>query len=675
MTSNQERTASRGRVGSVRRCVAGSATTRSSASAAALLALIFGLSCLSGCGTGDDDKKDTTGGDTAGADGGVDGGVDGGAGDTAIDGSGQTDGVANSDVGATDGAGTGEVLTARSLRFTDNMTAIWGSGPDDIWWVGSGGRVLHYNGSVLTPRKSGTDRDLYGVWGRGPKDVWLVGDRIVLHYDGVKMQDRTPDDIGKVILRGVHAPADASTVMMGGDDGVVYRVLPSNKLMKEQTNFALKIRAIHAINAGNVWAVGDKGQALRLSGGSWASVPLPNANADLHGLTATATGRLLTVGDGGYVAATESKLWVDSLTNDPKSRDLFGIWSMGEKEAWAVGADGALIHHIGSKWNVTDIDGTYMKTGTFRAVWGMAAQGAEAAFAFAVGDKGVGIRFDGATEKWLDYRAETTAHLNNITTLPDGRLIVAGDSGVLLEAKDANAGFVDLGVAVTGTHLRGVADDGAKGFWAVGDNGVTVRITADGDPQVRVAAEAAGQRLSGVALVGKDVVAVGHGGIALRWDGSDWKAEKTGVQFNLTAIATHGGEAWAVGEFGTVIHRDSSGKWNKEASGESFNLHRVAAWDKGVVAVGDNGLVLLRVDGKWSKVFESPGLFLYGVARSADGNIIGVGWKGTLVVGAGGDWKVVESGLPNVLLDVAVSGKDAVAIGHKGGIYQLDAGL
>lgn len=663
MTRKRERAAACGRVGSARR-FANVAVTMF------VLGVVFGLSA---CGTDKDDPKDAGAADAASVEDGVTG--DGGGSD-ALDGGGQLDGATAGDSAAAGDAGGGdEILTARSLRFTDDMKAIWGSGADDIWWVGAGGRVLHYNGSVLTPRKSGTDKDLHGVWGRGPKDVWIVGDRIVLHYNGVAMVDRTPDDIGKVVLRAVHAPADKSTVMMGGDAGVIYRVIKGTKLMKEQTNTALTIRGMHAINGGNVWAVGDKGQALRLSGGTWSSVPLPKANADLHGLTATATGRLLTVGDGGYVAATESKLWKDSLSNDPKSRDLYGIWSVGEKEAWAVGLEGALIHHIGSKWNVTDIDGTYMKTGTFRAVWGMAASGSSETFAFAVGDKGVGIRFDGATDKWLDYRAETTAHLNNVAALPDGRVVIAGDSGVLLEAPDAKSAFVDLGVAVTGTHLRGVSDDGAKGFWAVGDDGVTVHVDANGKAEVIIATEAAGQRLAGVALAGKDVVAVGHGGAAMRWDGSAWKSETTGVQFNLTAISAHGDTAWAVGEFGTVIRRDAGGKWSKEASGESFNLHRVIAWDKGAAAVGDNGLVLTRVDGKWTKVFESPGLFLYGVTRSDDGNIIGVGWKGTLVMGSGADWKVVESGLPNVLLDVTAAGKEAVAIGHKGGIYQINAGL
>ena len=32
----------------------------------------------------------------------------------------------------------------------------------------------------------GTKPHLYGVWGSGPNDVWAVGSGIILHYSGPK---------------------------------------------------------------------------------------------------------------------------------------------------------------------------------------------------------------------------------------------------------------------------------------------------------------------------------------------------------------------------------------------------------------------------------------------------------------------------------------------------------
>ena len=66
------------------------------------------------------------------------------------------------------------------------LTAAWGSGPSDVWAVGEGGTILHWNGSAWADASSGNS-SLYfrGVWGSGRNDVWAVGDKgAVLHWDG-----------------------------------------------------------------------------------------------------------------------------------------------------------------------------------------------------------------------------------------------------------------------------------------------------------------------------------------------------------------------------------------------------------------------------------------------------------------------------------------------------------
>lgn len=569
-------------------------------------------------------------------------------------------------------------LKARSLKFTEDMHAVWGTSETDVWWAGAEGRVLHFNGEILVPRDSGTKKDLYAVWGRSKTDVWFAGAGVVLLYNGAKFFDRTPKDLTDPVFRAIHAPADGSTLLIAGDDGIVMRVLDDGTLHKESTNSGVKVHGLFAVNAGVAWGVGSGGQALRLSGGTWSETTMPKANGLLHSITgATLEGktRLMAVGELGYVAATEDNTWLASLSSDPKSRDLRGVWAVSGKEAWAVGVQGALVHMVGAnesaKWNFQDIDGTYMKTATFNAVWGVAKDD-EVVFAHAVGEAGAGLTYKGG--KWLDMRAETTAHVLSVTALPDGRMVATGNSGLLLTAKDAVSGFVDLGAAVTGAALYDADSDGAAGgFWAVGEGGVAVHVAASGGMDVMVPAEAGGKALRGVANAGKSgVIAVGDVGVAVVWDGAKWSAENTGVQHNLRGIAAAGDDAWAVGELGTILRR-KDGKWSKESAGELTNLHRIVAWGDGeAAAVGDNGVVLIRsAAGKWTKAFEKPALFLYGVDRSTDGTVIAVGWKGTCVVGKDGKFEVVESELPNVLRGVAVSAGGSVAVGHKGGIYQI----
>ena len=57
--------------------------------------------------------------------------------------------------------------------------------PADVWAVGQGGSIIHWDGGAWSAVNSPSTSELYGVWGSGPNDVWAVGENhVVLHYDG-----------------------------------------------------------------------------------------------------------------------------------------------------------------------------------------------------------------------------------------------------------------------------------------------------------------------------------------------------------------------------------------------------------------------------------------------------------------------------------------------------------
>ncbi|MCF7797977.1 MAG: hypothetical protein K9N11_08505, partial [Lentisphaeria bacterium] len=46
------------------------------------------------------------------------------------------------------------------------VSSVWGSSPEDVWFVGNGGSIVHYDGSGFTRLESGTDinlKDIYGI--------------------------------------------------------------------------------------------------------------------------------------------------------------------------------------------------------------------------------------------------------------------------------------------------------------------------------------------------------------------------------------------------------------------------------------------------------------------------------------------------------------------------------
>ncbi len=626
------------------------------------------LWALAGCGEDSTANNDAATASDAKADAGsLDGAVADGAsqdssGDSGKDGGGQD---ASQDTDSSAGKG---ILKARPLRYEVDLFGVWGSGPTDAWAVGDKGTILHWNGATWLARQAPTTKALRAVGGTGPSDVWMVGDDgVALHFDGTALKEDSPTDT-KFALTAVHASSDGSAVLLAGEAGTIYRrQLGSWKL--ENTKASVNLRAIYAINAGLAWAVGDQGTALKLSGGAWTTTSLPQAgDRALRGLAAAPTGRLFAAGDKSYLAGTKAGLWEATLANDPQNRDLYGVWALGEKDAWAIGKGGALLRLAGEKWLLDSIAGT-MLLRNFLALWGHSPAGSKP-FAIAVGEAGSAVRFDSASGKWLDLRAETTSDLVAAVAMADGSVVACGSGGAVLRAADPTAPFYDLAAPVTAADLRDCTAAGPD-LWVVGAEGVAAMFSKGAWTVEKSGIKA---MLNGAALVDGGLLVVAENGTAARRqaDGS-WQTEVTGNQLPLRSVASAGGQAFAVGAVGTVLRRDKAGQWTKEQIAEVADLHRIIAWGDGeAMAVGDGGVVWLRAAGQWTRVFEAPSLPLYGALRKADGTLIAVGWSGTLVIGkAGGTFAQVDSGVPNVLRALAATDKGTVAVGQKGGVFDV----
>lgn len=631
---------------------------------------VFGL-WVAGCSDDPADPADASKGADAQADSSAEVMGDAKA-DTASDAGGDSgDGSSGDTAADSDTSGPG-VLKARPLRYEVDLHGVWGSGPADVWAVGQKGTLLHWNGATWLARKSLTDKTLRAVGGSGPGDVWMVGDGgVALHFDGQKLSEDSPKET-TYGLRAVHASGDG-TLLIAGEAGTIYR-RQSGGWKLENTKASVNLNAILAINAGLAWTAGDQGTALKLSGGAWTTTSLPQSGGlALRALTAAPTGRLFASGDSSYLAGTKNGLWEATLANDPQARDLHGVWALAEKEAWAIGEGGALMHLSGEKWLLDAISGT-LALRNYLALWGWTGP-AGAAFAIAVGEGGSAVRFDATKGKWLDLRAETSADLVAALAMSDGAIVACGSGGAVLRADDAAAPFYDLAAPVTAADLRDCAAAGAD-LWAVGSGGAGYASLAAHWDGKSWSVEDAGLKsgLTGAALLPAGLLAVSEAGQAVlrKADGS-WQTEVTGNQLPLRSVAVSGAEAFAVGAVGTVLRRDKDGIWTKEQIAEVGDLQKVIAWGNGeAMAVGDGGVVWLRQSGAWTRVFEAPSLPLYGALRKADGTLIAVGWAGTLVVGkVGGGFSQIDSGVANVLRALASTAKGTVAVGQKGGVFDV----
>jgi hypothetical protein len=71
--------------------------------------------------------------------------------------------------------------TVAGLPLNVDLRAVWGSSGSDIWAVGLGGVMLHFDGMSWTPVSSVTPQDLTSIWGSSASDIWAVGPKVILH--------------------------------------------------------------------------------------------------------------------------------------------------------------------------------------------------------------------------------------------------------------------------------------------------------------------------------------------------------------------------------------------------------------------------------------------------------------------------------------------------------------
>ncbi|HPC35357.1 MAG TPA: hypothetical protein P5268_02990 [Candidatus Marinimicrobia bacterium] len=81
---------------------------------------------------------------------------------------------------------------------------IWASSPDNVYFVGWKGSIVHYDGSTFTKMESGTTCRLESVWGIDGNHIWAVGtaleelNSVLLYYNGKTWQQILDPLMGEI---------------------------------------------------------------------------------------------------------------------------------------------------------------------------------------------------------------------------------------------------------------------------------------------------------------------------------------------------------------------------------------------------------------------------------------------------------------------------------------------
>ena len=272
------------------------------------------------------------------------------------------------------------------IRFTPvesgadaRLLGVWGSGPDDVWFVGSAGWtgdtgvLLRWQGERLTPSAipdSGENRGLAprAVAGTGPDDVWVVGSSrgtpTVLRFDGSRWayEPRAGFDLSNRYGSCV-AVDDDGVVWVGSGYGAVWRwdgAFDPIEPPWDSPFFRGEITGIWAAGPDDAWAVGlapyalnqredypyYPGSIMRWDGARWTFWP---TDFRAYGVWGAAADDVWAVGFGGApVAHWDGRLWRQAHIGVDAT--LSAVHGTASDDIWAVGRGGVIAHWDGAAW-------------------------------------------------------------------------------------------------------------------------------------------------------------------------------------------------------------------------------------------------------------------------------------------------------------------------------------
>jgi hypothetical protein len=286
---------------------------------------------------------------------------------------------------------TGTICSSVQV-LVSSFTDVWGSGPNDVWTVGGAnvkgtGAGAHWDGSAwfLNYLSDG----MRAVWGSGLNDFWVVGDQgVAIHKER---------HVWQVVLTGTTATLQSvwgsgpDDVWAVGHNGTIVHWDGSRWLWDGRSPTTHSLLSVSGSGPDDAWAVGVSdvdmtGVTLHWDGGEWW-VSNSDPRQVMFGVWSNGRNDAWAVGWG--IVRWNGSAWTHvSSPIDTTSDVLLGVWGSGADDVWAVGRRGLILHWDGAGWTEL-VSGT---TADLFRVWGSGANDV-----WAVGERGTIVHWNGTS--------------------------------------------------------------------------------------------------------------------------------------------------------------------------------------------------------------------------------------------------------------------------------------
>ncbi len=286
------------------------------------------------------------------------------------------------------------------------LRAVWGTGASDVWAAGSGGTIIHYDGSDWSPVSSGVRNTINAIWGSGPDDVYLAGSadaifhgargagqspvvtKLALGREGIEgkkintVWGTSPDDV----RLGTDAFdyfddfwRSATQLVLARSDAGEPGWTPT-PVRAEGDPYGGIARCIWGTSSQDFWISasellrpGREAIVYHARAGSAGIVVTEvdsQSSSIIESIYGTSPNDVWAVGAGGTIRHISSADVRWQVVTSPTRENLRSVWASAPDDVWAVGDKGTILHYDGKTFTLSDAQLPPGRTPDLYGVWG-----------------------------------------------------------------------------------------------------------------------------------------------------------------------------------------------------------------------------------------------------------------------------------------------------------------
>ena len=242
----------------------------------------------------------------------------------------------------------GSDWSTQTSNTTNNLKGVWGISGTEVYAVGASGKILKtVNVGTTWSSMSNTSSGLNAIWGSSSTDIFAVGDSgTIRHYDGATWSSMSSNTTVKLLGVWGNSSTDVYAVGNSHMDGYWKRTVlhynGTNWQMEETANGVTLMSSWG--EADDMWAAGSFGGILRYDGIDWKQTGGPTEST-LNAMWGESGGDIFAVGYAGVIAQYDGTEWC--VRKSETGSDLYGLWGASSTDVFAVGDNGTVLAYSG----------------------------------------------------------------------------------------------------------------------------------------------------------------------------------------------------------------------------------------------------------------------------------------------------------------------------------------